>query len=82
MPMADGTLRSWSCATRPGGYACKDNREVLSSRCKAHMALELVDRRCLRSADDVERNGLVGLAAEAAELEEAKPGIERITESR
>jgi hypothetical protein len=41
-----------------------------------------VDGCCLRPADDVERDGLMGLAAEAADLEESKAGIERIAERR
>src|SRR5262245_17322288 len=48
----------------------------------AHVAFELMDRRRLRSAHDVERNGLVGVAAEAPDLQIAVTGIERVTERR
>jgi hypothetical protein len=48
----------------------------------AHIALKLVDRRGLRPADDVERDGLMDLAAEAPDLEKTIAGVERITERR
>ena len=35
----------------------------------AHVAFEFVDRRCLRSAHDVEGNGLVRVAAKALDFE-------------
>jgi len=48
----------------------------------AHVALQLVDRCRLRSAHDVEGNGLVRVAAEAADFEIAVSGIERIAQRR
>ena len=53
-------------------------RTVLS----AHVALQLVDRRCLRSPDDIERNGLMGVAAETADPKVAVPGIQGIADGR
>src|SRR6516225_6561942 len=46
----------------------------------AHIALQLMDRRCLRSAHDVEGDGLVGVAAEAAHFEILVSGIERVAQ--
>jgi hypothetical protein len=34
----------------------------------AHVPLQFVDGRCLRSADDVQRHRLMGIAAEAPDL--------------
>jgi hypothetical protein len=39
-----------------------------------------MDRRCLRSADDVERDGLMRVAAEAADLKISAPGIQGIAD--
>src|SRR5947207_13731403 len=47
-----------------------------------HVALQLVDRRRLGPSDDVERDGLVGVAAEAAHFEIEVAGIEGIAEQR
>ena len=49
-----------------------DYRTVIA----AHVALQLMDRRCLRTPHDVERDGLMGVAAEAADLEIAVTGVE------
>jgi hypothetical protein len=49
-----------------------DSRAILA----AHAALQLMDRGCLPPADDFERNGLVRVAAEAADFHVAVPGIE------
>ena len=46
----------------------------------AHVSLELMDRRCLRSPHDVEGNGLVRVAAKAFHFEIAEPGVDRIAE--
>jgi hypothetical protein len=54
-----------------------DLRAILAS----HVALELVDRRRLRPADDIEGNRLMGVAAEALDLEIAIASIQRITKS-
>src|SRR5262245_59371726 len=48
----------------------------------AHVALELVDGRRLRPADDVKRDGLVRLAAEAAHFKISVSRIARIAERR
>jgi hypothetical protein len=48
----------------------------------AHVSFKLVDRRRLRPADDVERDSLMGLAAEAANFQKAIAGIEGIAERR
>ncbi|MET4022861.1 hypothetical protein ABIC10_007997 [Bradyrhizobium sp. S3.2.12] len=45
-----------------------------------HVPFQFMDRRCLRSSHDVERNRLVGVAAKAADFEVAVTGIERIAE--
>ena len=42
-----------------------DQRAVLA----AQVALKLMDRRCLRSSHDVERNGLIGVATEATDFQ-------------
>jgi hypothetical protein len=39
-----------------------------------------MDRRRLRTANDIERNGLMGVAAEATKFKVKKARIERITE--
>ena len=53
-----------------------DLRAVLAP----HIALKLVDRRRLWSADDIERDSLLGVAAEAADLQIAITRVERVTE--
>jgi hypothetical protein len=45
-----------------------------------HVALQLVNRRRLRPPHDVERDGLVRVAAKALHLEIRVPGVERVTE--
>jgi len=46
------------------------------------LPLELVNRRHLRSADDIEGDGLVGVTAEAPDFEIAKPGVDRVAQRR
>src|SRR5258707_976017 len=46
----------------------------------AHVALEIVDRCCLRPAHDVERDGLMRVAAQAADLEIAVTCVESVAE--
>ena len=46
----------------------------------AHVALQLMNGRRLRSPHDVERDGLMRVAAKAFHFEIAEPGIERIAE--
>ena len=46
----------------------------------AHVAFEFMDRRCLRSPHDVERHGLVRVAAEAFYFEIAKPGVDGVAQ--
>ena len=48
----------------------------------AHVALQFMDRRRLRSAHDVERDGLVRVAAKAFHFEIAVPGVDRVAERR
>jgi len=48
----------------------------------AHVALELVDRRRLRPSHDVECDGLMGLAAQTADLQKAVAGVQHIAERR
>src|ERR1700730_9258055 len=55
-----------------------DLRAVLA----AHVAFEFMDRRCLRSPHDVERNGLMRVAAKATDFEIAVPGVERVAQCR
>src|SRR5271166_2357289 len=45
-----------------------------------HVALQLVDRRCLRSPHDVEGNGLVRVAAKATDLKIEVARIEGVTQ--
>ena len=47
-----------------------------------HVAFQFMDRRCLRSPHDVERHGLMRVAAKAFHFEVAKPGVERVTQRR
>ena len=44
--------------------------------------LQLVDRRCLRSPNDIESNGLMSVTTEASNFQIAVTGIERIAQSR
>ena len=55
-----------------------DLRAVLAP----HVALQLMDRRCLRPPDDVQGNGLVGVAAEAPHFEVIVARVERVAEGR
>ena len=48
----------------------------------SHVALKFVDRRGLRSPHDVERDGLVRVAAEAAHFEIEVTAIEGVAERR
>jgi hypothetical protein len=41
-----------------------------------------MDRRCLRAAHNVEGNGLMGIAAEAADLKIEVTRVERVTQGR
>jgi hypothetical protein len=52
-------------------------RTVLAS----HVTLQLVDRRSLRPPDDVERNGLMRVAAQAPDLEIPEARVKSIAES-
>jgi hypothetical protein len=45
-----------------------------------HVALQLMDRRHLRSPHDVEGNGLMRVAAKAADFKVAIARIERVAE--
>jgi hypothetical protein len=47
-----------------------------------HIALQLVDRRRLRPPHDVQRHGLVGIAAETADLKVELTRIERVAKRR
>ena len=53
-------------------------RAILAS----HIALQLMDRRCLRAAHNVEGNGLMGVATEAADLKIEVTRVERVTQGR
>jgi hypothetical protein len=55
-----------------------DLRAVLA----AQVALQLMDRRVLGAADDVERDGLMCVAAEAPHFEIAKARVECVTQRR
>ena len=48
----------------------------------AHITLRLMDRRRLRAAHNVEGNGLMGIAAEAADLKIEVTRVERVTQGR
>src|SRR5262245_37155807 len=47
-----------------------------------HVALQFMDWRRLRSPHDIERDGLMRVAAEASDFEVAVPGVDRITQRR
>lgn len=53
-------------------------RAILTS----HVALQLVDWCCLRAADDVERDGLVGVATKAANLKVSKTAVQGVADCR
>jgi hypothetical protein len=55
-----------------------DLRAILA----AHVSLELVDRRRLRPAHNVEGDRLMRVAAETANFEVAVSGVERVAEGR
>lgn len=48
----------------------------------AHVALEFMDGRCLRPADDVQRNSLMRIAAKTTNLEVEVAGVQGIPECR
>jgi hypothetical protein len=48
----------------------------------AHIALQFVDRRRLSSAHNVERDGLMGVSAQAFNFKVEVAGIERIAQCR
>src|SRR6516162_7580921 len=53
-------------------------RAVLAS----HVALQLMDRRCLRAAHDAERDRLMRVTAETADLNIEVTRVERVTQAR
>jgi hypothetical protein len=55
-----------------------DLRAILA----AHVTFQFVDRRCLRSANNVERHRLVGVAAEAADLKIEISSVQSVAEAR
>ena len=48
----------------------------------AHVALQLVDRRCLRAPHDIEPNGLMRVAAQAADLKVEIASIRCVVQRR
>jgi hypothetical protein len=48
----------------------------------AHVSFQLMDRRCLRPADNVQGDGLMGVAAEAFYLKVEVAGVQCITKRR
>ena len=46
----------------------------------AHVPLQLMDGRCLGPADDVERHGLMGVAAEVADLKVETTRVQGISQ--
>lgn len=48
----------------------------------AHIAFQLVNRRCFRPADDVQRHGLMGVAAKAFDFEIGEAGVEVVAQDR
>lgn len=48
----------------------------------AHVSLELVNRRRLRPADNIEGNRLMGTAPEAFDFEIAIAGVQRVPKRR
>src|SRR6516162_154255 len=47
-----------------------------------HAAFKLMNGRCLWSPDDIERDRLVRVAAQASHFEIAKPGVDRVAQRR
>src|SRR3954468_12905844 len=48
----------------------------------AHVALQLVNRRRLRTPDDIQRHGLVGIAAETPHFQIEVSGAQRVADGR
>jgi hypothetical protein len=46
----------------------------------AHVPFQFVDRRALRPTHDIQRHGLVSVAAKASDFEIGEPGVDRIAE--
>ena len=55
-----------------------DLRAILAS----HISFEFVDRRMLRSANEVECDGLIGVASQAANFEVAIASVYSVAEGR
>ena len=63
------------------GCACRRNPH-LRAMLAAHVALQFVDRRRLKSAHNIERDRLVSVTAQATDLKITVAGIESITQRR
>ena len=51
------------------------SRTILASQA----AFQFMDRRCLGTPNNVQRHGLMGVAAKAFDFEIAEPGIDRVS---
>ena len=79
MLMADRSPKSWS-AQRYEMAPLVRIALKLGAIPAPHVAFEFMDRRRLRSPHDVERDGLMGVAAQTFHFEIAITGIERVAE--
>jgi hypothetical protein len=79
--MVDRERKSWLPGARRDGSACRvapNLRAILAP----HVPLQFVDGRCLRPPHDVQRHGLVCIAAEASDFKVAMAGVQGVTEGR
>jgi dodecin len=88
--------KGWKPIARRSGYRSKSSAEDQINACStlasampafvgilsAHVALQLVDWRCLRSPHDVKRDGLMRVAAKAFHFEIAISRVDRVAQRR
>ena len=77
----DRWLKSYLAGAQQGGCACKDSRER-EAIFAAHVALQFVDGGRLRPPNNIQRDGLVRVAAKASDLKVGEPGIQCIAQGR
>jgi hypothetical protein len=78
------------CRTVARGDLCPPQRDQVTTLVRiapdlravlaAHVPLQFVDRRRLRSTDNVERDRRMGVAAEAPDLKVAVTGVEHVSQ--
>ena len=75
---AGRSLKSWSHKLAPLERIAADLRAVLA----AHVTFELVDRRRLRPAHNVQSDRLMRIASETANFKVATSRVERVAQGR